>query len=74
MKIGSVITKDVLEGTLFLLTTVFLFNSLTDFSFKVGILTQTLQMQDIQHFGYLSTSLAALNAVSHKFFGFTIVQ
>ena len=74
MRLIDVIFRNVLEGLLFFLVIILLFNSLTDFSYKLGLIAETLDLQQIQYFGFLSCFLAILNILSNKFFGFTLVR
>jgi len=67
------IYKKILEGLLFVLVIIILFNTLTDFSLKIGII-KTLNTQQIQYFGFLSSLLATLNILSKKFFGFRFMN
>ena len=74
MRLIDVIFRNVLEGVLFFLVIILLFNSLTDFSYKLGLIAETLDLQQIQYFGFLSCFLAILNILSNKFFEFTLVR
>lgn len=74
MKLIHIIYLNVLEGIFFFLLITFLFNSLTDFSYKLGIVGEILDLQQIQYFGFLSCFLAMLNILSNKFFGFSLVR
>ena len=74
MEIFEILYKNMLEGLLFFFIIIILFNSLTDFAYKIGIITQTLELQQIQYFGFLSCFLAILNILSDKFFGFSFVR
>lgn len=74
MELFEIAYKNILEGLLFFIVIIILFNSLTDFAYKIGIVTQTLEIQQIQYFGFLSCFLAILNLLSNKFFGFSLVR
>lgn len=73
MTYATITSKYLFEGTLFLTVIVILFNSLTDFAEKLGVLYVPLTIEQIQYFGFLSIFLAILNLMSHKFFGFSLV-
>lgn len=74
MELFEIIYKNILEGLFFFLVIIILFNSLTDFAHKINITAQTLELQQIRYFGFLSCFLAILNLLSNKFFGFTLVR
>jgi len=64
----------VLEGLLALITTIILFNTYSDFAIKIGLTSEPLVLAHIQLFGYLAAMTTAINAVTHTFFGFTLVR
>ncbi len=73
-KIIELVLKNIAEGGVFLLFVIVLFNTLSDFALKLGGITNPLNPPQIQYFGTVSAALGLLNMVSHKFFGFKLVN
>lgn len=74
MNIFETFYKNILEGLFFLIVIIILFNSFTDFAYKLGMVTETLELQQIQYFGFLASFLAILNILSNKFFGIALYR
>ena len=63
------IIKHAWEGIAFLLLVIILFNTLTDFVIKVGLISHTITVSQIQGFGAMATFIALANVLSREFFG-----
>jgi hypothetical protein len=74
MKFFTIIYVNIWQATFFLLLVVLLFNSLTDFATKVGLIEGALKGPQLYAFGMASTCLAFMNMFSNKFFGFTLMH
>lgn len=74
MNIFETFYKNILEGLFFLIVIIILFNSFTDFAYKLGMVAETLELQQIQYFGFLASFLAILNILSDKFFGIALYR
>ena len=68
-KILDLIFRNSVEGMYFLIIIIIVFNMLTDFFFKIGFVTESLAIRDIQYYGGLSVMFAINNLISKKFFG-----
>lgn len=74
MKIIEIICKNILECILFAITLIAVFTLFAEFGHKTGILSQTLELAQMQYLGFISASLAVLNAISGKFFELKLVS
>lgn len=74
MEIIASIYKRILEGVLFIIIIVLLFNLFVDFGANAGIISLPLETAQIQYIGFVSTGLALLNILSGKFFEFKLVS
>ena len=66
--------KVSIEGFLFCIVIMTLFNLITDFTYKTRITAEILDFGEMQYFGLLSSFLACLNLLTNKFFGFQILK
>jgi len=64
--------EGITEMMVFALVVIVLFNTLTDFAAKMGIITNVFDVIQTQYFGLLSAVIALYNAISKKFFGLTL--
>ena len=74
MKIIEQIYKRILEGVLFVIVIVLLFNLFVDFGANTGIISIPLETPQIQYLGLVSAGLAFLNILSGKFFEIKLVS
>ncbi len=68
-----IISHAVMQGIVFCICIVVLFNMLSDFAQKLQLVPIVLERVQIQLLGLVSTALAMMNALSNKFFGFAIL-
>ncbi len=74
MEIIEISYKNILEGILFLITLTALFTLFAEFGYKAGLLSQTLELAQMQYLGFISAGLAVLNLISGKFFELKLVS
>lgn len=63
-----------LEWMYFLLVIILIFNVLTDFFQKIGLLGNILTITELQYYGMISFLLAINNLISKKFFGLELFR
>ncbi len=68
------VADHVWEGIAFLLLVIILFNTVTDFAVKLGLIAPMMTAAQIQGFGVMAAGLALVNVLSRKFFGIVTID